>query len=103
MHGLMQGKEGKVINFPSDLLYPKIGKGGFDHMKTYQVEIRETLCMTVEIEAENAQQAEAKVQEAYSNEEYILDAEHFVGVEFAVREKEIEACSRNQKRREYKR
>ncbi|NLI93918.1 MAG: hypothetical protein GX434_17495 [Peptococcaceae bacterium] len=24
-------------------------------MKTYQVEIKETLCMTVEIEAENAQ------------------------------------------------
>ncbi len=29
-------------------------------MKIYQVEIKETLCMTVEIEAENAQQAEAK-------------------------------------------
>lgn len=72
-------------------------------MKTYQVEIRETLCMTVEIEAENAQQAEAMVQEAYNNEEYILDAEHFTGVEFAVREKEIEARSRNQKRHEYER
>ena len=72
-------------------------------MKTYQVEIKETLCMTVEIEAENAQQAEAMVREAYSNEEYILNAEHFTGVEFAVREKEIEARSRNQKRREYER
>ncbi len=27
-------------------------------MKTYQVEIQETLSMTIEIEAENAQQAE---------------------------------------------
>jgi len=72
-------------------------------MKTYQVEIRETLCMIGEIEAENAQQAEAIVREAYSNEEYILDAEHFAGVEFAVREKEIEARSRNQKRHEYER
>jgi hypothetical protein len=72
-------------------------------MKTYQVEIKETLFMTVEIEAENAQQAEAMVQEAYSNEEYILDAEHFAGVEFAAREKEIEARSRNQKCREYER
>jgi len=72
-------------------------------MKTYQVEIRETLCMIVEIEAENAQQAEAMVRQAYSNEEYILDAEHFTGVEFAVQEKEIEARSRNQKRREYER
>ena len=72
-------------------------------MKTYQVEIKETLCMTVEIEAENAQQAEAMVQEAYNNEEYILEAEHFAGVEFSAREKEIEARSRNQKRREYER
>ncbi|MDK2801458.1 MAG: hypothetical protein PWR12_1937 [Eubacteriaceae bacterium] len=72
-------------------------------MKTYQVEIKETLCMTVEIEAENAQQAEAMVREAYSNEEYILDAEHFTGVEFAMREKKIEARSRNQKRHEYER
>ncbi|MEN3003335.1 DpnD/PcfM family protein [Dehalobacterium formicoaceticum] len=47
--------------------------------------------MTVEIEAENAQQAKTMVQEAYNNEEYILDAEHFTGVEFAAREKEIEA------------
>lgn len=72
-------------------------------MKTYQVEITETLCMTIEIEAENAQQAEAIVQEAYNNEEYILDAEHFSGVEFAAREKEIEARCRSQKRREYER
>ncbi|WP_418790377.1 DpnD/PcfM family protein [Phosphitispora sp. TUW77] len=72
-------------------------------MKNYQVEIKETLCMTVEIEAENAQQAEAMVREAYSNEEYILDAEHFAGVEFAAREKEIEERSKSQKRREYER
>jgi len=32
-------------------------------MKTYQVEIKETLCMTVEIEAENEQQAEEKVRQ----------------------------------------
>lgn len=41
-------------------------------MKTYQVEIKETLCMAVEIEAENEQQAEEKVRQVYSNEEYIL-------------------------------
>lgn len=63
-------------------------------MKTYQVEIKETLCITVEIEAENAQQAEAIPQEAYNNEEYILDEEYFAGVEFAAREK-IEARSRS--------
>lgn len=75
----------------------------FTPIKTYQVEIKETLCMTVEIDAENSQQAEAMVQEAYNNEEYILDSEHFAGVEFVAREKEIEARCRNQKRREYER
>lgn len=35
------------------------------------------LRMTIEIEAENAEQAEAMVREAYSNQDYILDAEHF--------------------------
>lgn len=72
-------------------------------MKTYQVEIKETLCMTLEVKAKNAQQAEMMVQEAYNNEKYILDADHFVGVEFATREKEIKARSRNQKHRENER
>lgn len=63
-------------------------------MKTYQIEIKETLCMTVEIESESAQQAEATVREAYNNEEYILDAEHFVCAEFAAREKGIDAHNR---------
>jgi hypothetical protein len=66
-------------------------------MKTYQVEIKETLCMTVEIEAENAQQAESMVQEAYRNQEYILEAKHFTGVDFVTKEKEMNARSRNQK------
>jgi len=51
-------------------------------MKTYQVEIKETLCMTIEIEADNEQQAEEMVREAYSNLDYILDAEHFTGMDF---------------------
>lgn len=72
-------------------------------MKTYKVKIKETLCMTVEIEAESMNQAEEIVQEAYNNEEYILDAEHFAGVEFTAQEKEIEARSRNQKRHRYER
>jgi hypothetical protein len=92
-----------VLKSASFFFCPKIKKGGFAFMKTYQVEIKETLCVTVEIEAENAQQAEAMVQEAYNNEEYILDAEHFACVEFAAREKEIEARSRSKKHREYER
>lgn len=59
--------------------------------------------MTVEIEAENSQQVETMMREAYNNEKYILDAEHFVGVEFALWEKEIESSSMNQKCREYER
>jgi len=72
-------------------------------MKTYQVEIKETLCMTVEIEAENEQQAEEKVRQAYRNEEYILDSEHFAGVEFIAKEKEMEERFRKQKRHEHER
>lgn len=72
-------------------------------MKTYQVEIKETLCMTVENEAENEQQAEEKVRQAYRNEEYILDSEHFAGVEFTAKEKEMEVLHRRQKRCEYER
>jgi len=72
-------------------------------MKTYQVEIKETLCMTVEIEAKNVQQAEEKVRQVYSNEEYILDPEHFAGVEFTAKEKEMEVRHRRQKRCEHER
>lgn len=66
-------------------------------MKTYQVEINETLSMTIEIQAENAQQAEELIREAYSNQEYILDAENFTDVDFITTEKEMDVRSRNQK------
>jgi hypothetical protein len=58
-------------------------------MKIYQVEIKETLCLTVEIQAQNAHQAEEMVRQAYNNQGYILDAEHFTGVEFTSHEKEM--------------
>jgi hypothetical protein len=54
--------------------------------KLYQVEITETLRMTIDIEAENAQRAEDMVRKAYENSDYILDADHFAGVEFSTRE-----------------
>lgn len=41
--------------------------------------------------------------EAYSNQEYILDAEHFTGVEFTTREKEMDEQCRKQKRYEHER
>lgn len=82
---------------------PKNQERRLRFMKTYQVEIKETLCMTVEIEAENEQQAEEKVRQAYRNEGYILDSEHFTGVEFIAKEKEMEERFRKQKRHEHER
>jgi hypothetical protein len=84
-------------------LLPKNQERRLRFMKTYQVEIKETFCMTVEIEAENELQAEEKVRQAYRNEEYILDSEHFAGVEFTAKEKEMEVLHRRQKRCEYER
>lgn len=54
-------------------------------MKTYQVEIREILAMTVEVEAENRQQEETMVWKRYKDCEYVLDADHFKGVKFTTR------------------
>jgi hypothetical protein len=53
-------------------------------MKTYKVQIQETLSLTVEVKAKNELEAEEKVSQAYYNSEYILDAENFVGVDFTV-------------------
>jgi hypothetical protein len=39
------------------------------------------------------------VREAYQNEDYILDAKHFSGVEFTTQEKEMDDQSKNKKRR----
>lgn len=67
--------------------------------KTYQVEITETLRMTINIEASSAEHAEEMVRKAYGNSDYILDADHFAGVEFATREKEIDARDKGRKHR----
>jgi hypothetical protein len=54
--------------------------------QSYEVEIKETLRMTVRVEAGDAEQAEEMVQAAYKKGDYIMDAEHFDGVEFNTRE-----------------
>ena len=51
-------------------------------MKEYKVTITETLELEVEVEAESMAEAECMVSDAWRNEEYILDAENFIGVEF---------------------
>ena len=58
-------------------------KGSMD-MKTYLVEMEFTGYMSVEVEAENEEEAEEKVREMYLNEEIVLDASDFQSVEYFV-------------------
>lgn len=53
-------------------------------MKEYVVRIKETLQMTVTVEAKSAAEAREKVERQYKDGDYILDADHFQGVEFTV-------------------
>lgn len=63
-------------------------------MKTYDVTITETLKMTVPIKADSLAEAEQKAEDNWNASQYILDADHFVGVGFhaeeRVRKKELE-------------
>ena len=54
-------------------------------MKKYQIQIKETLAMTVTVEAENVAHACELVEEGWNNGEYVLDAEHFQGANFSVK------------------
>ena len=54
-------------------------------MKTYEVTITETLQKTVTVEADSREETERQVEENWNNSKYILDADSFVGVDFAVR------------------
>lgn len=72
-------------------------------MKTYQFEIKETLCMIIEIKSDNKQEAEEKIRQIYNNKEYIPDSEYFVGVEFTTRREDMEKHFIKQKRYEYDR
>lgn len=51
-------------------------------MKTFKIEIKETLSKIIEIEAADAYDALLKVQHQYKNEDIILDAADFVETEF---------------------
>ncbi|MGI5848507.1 MAG: DpnD/PcfM family protein [Christensenellales bacterium] len=53
-------------------------------MKEFKVEIKETLVMTVAVEAESAAQAREISERNWKNSEYILDADYFQGVSFTV-------------------
>lgn len=48
----------------------------------FKVTITETLKRTVEVEADDQQEAEQMVSDGWHNSKYILDAENFVDVAF---------------------
>lgn len=50
--------------------------------QTFKVTITETLKLTVEVEAKDKHGAEQLVSNSWKTGEYVLDADHFVGVEF---------------------
>jgi len=49
-------------------------------MRNYDVKIRETLEMTVTVEAESMAKAKEIVEQKWKNSDYLLDASHFQGV-----------------------
>lgn len=49
-------------------------------MKEYQINVTETLSRIVKIEAVSKEDAIRKVKSMYHNEEIVLDADDFVGV-----------------------
>ena len=53
-------------------------------MKEYAIKITETLEEIVFIEASSEQEAKDKVEVAWKNGDYVLDAEHFQGVTFSI-------------------
>lgn len=55
-------------------------------MKEYKITIRETLEMEVTVSAKDRASAEQIVRSRWNNGDYILDADHFTGVEFATEE-----------------
>ena len=59
--------------------------------KEYNVTITETLQMTIAVEAENLAEAEEIAEENWSNGDYILGAEQFVGASFTADDKGYDA------------
>lgn len=51
-------------------------------MKTYKIEVKETLSRIIEINANSIDEALENVQKIYKNEEIILDNDDFVEVDF---------------------
>lgn len=52
-------------------------------MKEFEVNITETLQKTVTVEAESREEAERMAEDMWRDEDIVLDAEDFTGVEFS--------------------
>ena len=53
-------------------------------MKEYEVVIKETLSMTVTVEAQNPKHAKELVEKNWKDGEYVLDSEHFKNATFTI-------------------
>ena len=51
-------------------------------MREYNVQIKETLAMTVTVEAKSAAHAREIVEQGWKDQEYVLDADSFTDVTF---------------------
>ncbi len=51
-------------------------------MKTFKIEVIETLSRIIEIEANSSDDAYLKVKEMYDSEEIVLDSDDYTGTEF---------------------
>ena len=51
-------------------------------MKTFYISITETLNKIVEVQAESSEEALRKAEDAYYNEEIVLDSDDFVDTDF---------------------
>ena len=51
-------------------------------MKIFQVNIVETSCRTIYVQAENVYQADERAEELYNSQEILLDYNDFTGVQY---------------------
>ena len=54
------------------------------NIKTYQIEIVETMSQIIEVVAEDAQTALLKAQEMYRNEEVVLYADDYIDTKYNI-------------------
>lgn len=66
-------------------------------MKSFDIEITETLQRTVSVAADSREEAEQMVDDGWHNGDYVLDSEDFIDVDFKTVEEEEERNVQKQK------